>query len=110
MRYAIAVVLVLAVVAGLSSWGYVQTYAALNLANDKVGSLTQALQAEQARTARIQQTVLDLEKRNAKPRSDLGAAVRANPTWSDGPVPDAVSGSLCNRPGTRCKPRTVPAP
>lgn len=110
MRYAIIAVLVLTTIAGLSSWGFVQAYSALQAANRDKVILTDALAAEQERTARIQLTVIELEKRNAPSRNALNAAVRSNPTWSDVPVPAAVADSLCSRPGARCKPRAVPTP
>ncbi|AVH86154.1 putative Rz-like protein [Pseudomonas phage phiNV3] len=110
MRYAIIAVLVLATIAGLSSWGFVQAYSALQVANHDKVVLTDALAAEQERTARIQLTVLELEQRNAPHRAALQGALRSDPTWSAGAVPDPVVDGLCNRPGVRCKPRTVPAP
>lgn len=102
MRYAIIAVLVLTVVTGLSSWGYVQAYSALQLSKDQVSRLTTALEAEQARTARIQQTVSELEKRNAPARQKLQLVLDANRDWADTRVPAAVADSLCSRPGIRC--------
>lgn len=106
MRYAVIAVLVLAVAAGLSSWGYVQAYSALQVSKDQVSTLTTALKAEQARTARIQQTVSELEKRNAPARQKLQLVLDANRDWSDASVPAAVADSLCSRPGVRCAVRS----
>lgn len=110
MRYALIAVLVFATLAGVSSYGYVQAYSALQAAKDSNKELTLALRAEQARTARIQQTVQELESRNAKSRSTLNRALADAPAWSAGDVPMPVADSLCNSPGARCAARKVPAP
>lgn len=106
MRYAILVVLVLAVAAGVSSYGYVQAYSALRVAKDANATLTTALEAERERTARIQKTVMELEKRNVPARQKLQTVLDANQDWSDTRTPAAVSDSLCSHPSIRCAVRT----
>jgi Tfp pilus assembly protein PilF len=110
MRYTIIAVLVLATLAGVSSYGYVQAYSALQVVKGENTTLAQSLKAEQARTARIQQTVQTLESQNATTRRSLREALKSSPTWSSTPVPTAVAGSLCNAPRVRCTARPVPTP
>lgn len=102
MRYAILAVLLLAVLAGVSSYGYVQAYSALKVANDSNKQLTSALEAERERTARIQRTVMELEKRNVPARQKLQSVLDQNRSWSDTRTPAAVADSLCDHPSIRC--------
>lgn len=110
MRYTLIAVLVLATIAGVSSYGYVQAYSALQVVKDENKSLALSLRAEQARTARIQQTVQTLENQNASTRRTLREALKSAPAWSADPVPAAVADSLCSAPRVRCAARTVQAP
>ena len=110
MRYTLIAVLVLAACTGLSSYGYVTTYKAYKDVKVQNDTLVLAVQAEQERSARIQGTVIALEKMNAKSRTLVQTALAESPVWAAEPVPAVVATSLCERPTARCAPREVRAP
>lgn len=47
--------------------------------------------------AALQANIAVLEQKRAVSRKDLSDALEKNKAWADGPVPDAVSDSLCKR-------------
>lgn len=107
MRAGLVALIMYAIVATcMVYWGYGQ----LTLAQATATEYKRLYDDEVLRTAHLKTDVLRLESKHADSRKTLRDALGANPDWSGGSVPVPVADSLCNTPGARCAPRTVPAP
>ncbi|AVX47659.1 Rz protein [Pseudomonas phage vB_PaeP_130_113] len=106
MPRTIVAILVLAVVALGASYGFVQSYRALGIAQEEIKRQTARAEALEVRYATLQRHVQEVAAKTNTQRQEVDRALDQNRPWADRPVPAAVVDSLCNRPGARCAVRT----
>lgn len=107
MRQGLVVLILYAIAATATAYWYAEN---LSVARTAATGYKAAYDMEVLRTSHLKADVMQLEAKHGTARKELRAVLDAYPDWSRGSTPVPVIDSLCNTPGVRCRPRTVPTP